>query len=362
MQTHAPLQRIAWLDFLRGLAIFLVVAFHFTTRYEQMYPAHAFPAALPFSVPFGWMGVLLFFMISGFIIYLTIQKKERVLDFLIARLSRIMPPYWAAVLFLLAIEFLHAWLFAVPYRHDRYTIVTNALMVPDLLHAPLLCGVFWSLLVEIKFYALFALLWVCVDLKKPRTFFGSFFVLWLLVFVNNFVHPILFGMVLNYFVLFWLGIAACKVLTEGLASWKYFLLVILGEITVFAYPFPEQASLIVGIGAFSILMIACDAAFRRYRLLPRVTAPVAALGLVSYSLYLLHETLGYLVLGALAHVGANPVLAVAAATAVALLAAWIGYRGVERHDRAIARRIAKLIQPLRRPLSPPLPVQAGKSP
>ena len=73
--------RIQWLDVLRGLAILLVILFHFTYVYAKIYPMNAFTNAPIFQVSFGWIGVYLFFMISGYIIYLTIQNKSGIFDF-----------------------------------------------------------------------------------------------------------------------------------------------------------------------------------------------------------------------------------------------------------------------------------------
>jgi hypothetical protein len=65
--------------------------------YEDKYPVNALGDALSVKVIFGWIGVHLFFMINGFIIYLTILAKRGATDFLVARLSRLLPPYWSAV-------------------------------------------------------------------------------------------------------------------------------------------------------------------------------------------------------------------------------------------------------------------------
>ena len=65
--SSAP--RLAQLDALRGIAALAVVLFHYTTRYDQLF-GHAQSPALSF--PYGYLGVNLFFMISGFVILMTL--------------------------------------------------------------------------------------------------------------------------------------------------------------------------------------------------------------------------------------------------------------------------------------------------
>ena len=77
------------LDALRGIAALIVVLFHFTMEREQ--------AKLGFEL--GVTGVDLFFIISGFVIYMTINKVSTTLEFVINRFTRLFPVYWSCVTF-----------------------------------------------------------------------------------------------------------------------------------------------------------------------------------------------------------------------------------------------------------------------
>src|SRR3954454_2537178 len=87
--------RFQELDVLRGLAALAVVLFHYLTRYDQIYTPRG---DVPFGFPFGTSGVELFFVISGFVIFMTLARCASASDFLISRFSRLYPTYWAAVL------------------------------------------------------------------------------------------------------------------------------------------------------------------------------------------------------------------------------------------------------------------------
>src|ERR1700679_1685854 len=79
--------RLLELDCLRGIAVTLVITFHFTLNEPNLRRYFRFDCA----------GVELFFMISGFVIFLTIEKTTNYKDFLLSRFSRLFPAYWTCV-------------------------------------------------------------------------------------------------------------------------------------------------------------------------------------------------------------------------------------------------------------------------
>ena len=90
--THPPhaAHRIAFLDGLRGIAILLVVFYHAYTRWSDIVPYGARYAHFPVA-QLGWLGVELFFMISGFVIYMTLEKCRSFGEFLYRRWLRLFP-------------------------------------------------------------------------------------------------------------------------------------------------------------------------------------------------------------------------------------------------------------------------------
>ena len=84
------------LDLLRFIAALAVVFFHYTflnaVRFNQI---PTYPILGDFS-KYGYMGVELFFMISGFVILMTTINKSPV-DFVISRVSRLYPAFWIAL-------------------------------------------------------------------------------------------------------------------------------------------------------------------------------------------------------------------------------------------------------------------------
>ena len=81
--------RIYELDAFRGIAAMAVVLYHYSTRYNEIFDVTSF---LNFS--FGWMGVPLFFILSGFVITLSVNRCKSPFEFLYRRFIRLYPTYW----------------------------------------------------------------------------------------------------------------------------------------------------------------------------------------------------------------------------------------------------------------------------
>src|ERR1700712_683651 len=92
--------RVETIDVFRGVAILMVVLYHFTARL----PATALNVTGMPAPPvfFGWAGVYFFFAISGYCIYLTLERPATISLFLARRFSRLYPAFLAAAVFLYA--------------------------------------------------------------------------------------------------------------------------------------------------------------------------------------------------------------------------------------------------------------------
>lgn len=87
--------RLQALDALRGIAALGVVLFHYLPYYHELY-GHDFTP--PEILEFGRYGVHLFFMLSGFVIFMTLQRTENAGMFALARAFRLLPALWIGIL------------------------------------------------------------------------------------------------------------------------------------------------------------------------------------------------------------------------------------------------------------------------
>lgn len=316
----------------------MVLLFHFTVRYPQKYPSFSYASPSLVSLSFGWIGVHLFFMISGFIIYMTIQKKQGPIHFLTARLARLVPPYWAAIALILGLSSLYRSAMQVELAATAPAILANLAMVPDVLHYSALDGAFWSLYVELKFYILFAVLWNFVNLRSQRVFLCSYAVIVLLTVMHNHVRHLPYGQDLSYFPIFWTGIAAYKVLHEGLNVWVYAGIAAITTASTYGYH-RHGLELLVGIPVFALMFAVVEKIFATNKRLESLFAPLSRLGRVSYSYYLVHQPVGYLVLGLLSVLAINVHLALLAAIAACLMVAVLGFTFIEQLDKPIGKTV-----------------------
>jgi len=155
--------RITFLDGHRGLAIMLVLLFHAFARWPEILPyGERFSGFPPFK--YGWLGVNLFFLISGFVILMSLEKCSSVREFLTRRWLRLFP----AMLICSAIIYATAGLF--PERPGGsptpWSLLPGLTFVEPSWWSTLsgyrvtpLEGAFWSLFVEFKFYVFAALIY-----------------------------------------------------------------------------------------------------------------------------------------------------------------------------------------------------------
>ncbi len=155
--------RIAFLDGHRGLAILLVVGFHAFSRWATRIPNGDCCAHFPLF-EFGWLGVELFFLLSGFVILMTLDRCERASVFFRRRWLRLFPAMLACSLIIYC---------SAPWFRDRPAgAPTPDSLLPGLVFMDLawvqkllrhqiqpLEGDFWSLYVEAKFYVFAALVY-----------------------------------------------------------------------------------------------------------------------------------------------------------------------------------------------------------
>jgi peptidoglycan/LPS O-acetylase OafA/YrhL len=155
-----PGRRLAGLDGLRGLAALYVVVYHVSLRAFPGYP----DAGAPFWVgwfSYGRFAVLVFIVLSGFSPALSPARDgwrlDGIWDYARRRARRILPAYWAALAFSLAV----AWLIVPQPRSgvpDAMSVLVNGLLVQNIVGAPSPNTAFWSIAVEVQLYVLLPVL------------------------------------------------------------------------------------------------------------------------------------------------------------------------------------------------------------
>ena len=154
--------RIAFLDGHRGLAILLVIGFHAFARWPALI-ANDCCASFPLF-QLGWLGVELFFLVSGFVILMTLERCASASVFLRRRWLRLFPAMLICSLLIYG---------SAPFFHERPagapdpTSLLPGWFFMELTWTRALFGhaikplesSFWTLFVEVKFYIFAALMY-----------------------------------------------------------------------------------------------------------------------------------------------------------------------------------------------------------
>ena len=152
---------VAAIDGLRGVAILMVVYQHTLATPISNWMTHTIGYSYPYIVANGWMGVGLFFMLSGFVLALpyfaNIRRLENANDFknyYRHRAMRLLPLF----VFMAIVSYLVSAARGSDYPQSLALTLTTASMFTTSEFFPRINGSFWSLMVEIWFSVLFPLL------------------------------------------------------------------------------------------------------------------------------------------------------------------------------------------------------------
>jgi len=330
--------RLAELDALRGIAVLMVLAFHYTTRVAELYPAAAWG-----GFRFGQYGVHLFFVISGFVIIMTLDRSERPADFLVARFSRLYPAYWTAILATSAF----LWLAQGPIEPPGLRqVAANFTMLQSFFKVPAVDGVYWTLEVELLFYALALAVFSAGLLRRPQLPILAWLVLSGLYYSplwpayveeHRFAGLAARLLILEYAPFFTIGVVFYR-LYQGAPAGYYGLAGAAFGLVLLHWP-PGVSLMIAAACAVLWKLAHGGFAFLRF-------APLVFLGTISYSLYLVHQKIGHAAIVALAQDGWSPaarlgaatLLSVALATAITFLIERPAMYGIRRRYKARALR------------------------
>ena len=196
--------RIYTLDLIRFFAALSVVLYHYTARLESI---ETFPV-LSNLTQYGYLGVPLFFIISGFVISLSAHSRTP-LEFAISRFVRLYPAYWVGV------TFTSIFIIIFHKKLDITQYIVNLTMLNDYFGYKDIDGIYWTLHAELKFYACVFILLFFGIFDKFKIWLG----LWLLITTLYliFQQPYFMGWFISptYSSFFIAGVGFYLVKTEG---------------------------------------------------------------------------------------------------------------------------------------------------
>lgn len=339
----AHTDRFQELDGFRAIAALAVVLSHYTVAYDSRYPNDAPPL---FFFGEGGYGVQLFFLISGFVILMTAQRARRPSDFAISRVTRLYPAYWVA----LAISVVLIVAFDIPGApRDLRTVALNATMIQRWLMVPNVDDVYWTLALEMQFYVLVFTLLVftrchlttrVLDIAASCWLATSFGIsVWAFPYshgldpqlVDTTTKIILNIVIAEYAPLFVGGAFLFLSRRNGRVHWMVYVAFALSAVNTFLLR-DVQHAIVVPLIYLTFAIVALRESTRVLRL-----PPLQWLGKISYSLYITHTHIGFVIIDLMIpYVGRN--LSMLSALVVTVFVAWVVWMVAENRLSPAWRR------------------------
>jgi peptidoglycan/LPS O-acetylase OafA/YrhL len=304
----AERRRVVGLDGIRGLAALFVVLNHVYLRAYPGYPDNHAPFwADPFI--YGRFAVVVFIVLSGFSLSIAPARSQWRLDgvrrFAHRRAWRILPPYWAAMVFSLLMTWFVVAQPGWPIPTGR-SIWVNGLLLQDVIVVPSPNRTFWSIAIEAQLYIVFPLLILMMRrlssvvmlaaVTTPVVYLG-------LRSQHGDQHAA--SLILQYTpdlaVLFAIGVAAARIVSAGdrwrRLPWHWFALLLAAPVFAIiaargsAWTLDDQRLFWVdmALGPAIGCLLAAIATQRPAHVVRALNSrPLRSLGSFSYSLYLTH--------------------------------------------------------------------------
>ncbi|HWJ72128.1 MAG TPA: acyltransferase [Kaistia sp.] len=366
---------IVFIHLLRGIAPLLVVFAHVPglwllerkTNWSvfQLYKL-VILAPMQISDGGGHLGVVIFFLISGYIISAVAVRETR-MEFLVKRVLRIFPPLFAATAVTYIIVKISEFTNIGPiYSTDASRLVDfvkSALLISWIVPSPRAISVVWSLIPELIFYAIVFILLGSMKKTPVKA------TLWMMLLYCVVVFPMrispqmaYFGYFTVYLPIFFIGRIFYLEQQRQISIRAAMALIFVCAgmfISVYNGRFPDELfrsdsgriwNYVFAIGLFYGLMVS------GLRHCPR---PIAFCADISYALYLIHLPVGIFVLNALDPSPLPFVIRTILAIAAAFGAAYLMHLVVEQPAQRWARRLIKTMKLRRQGVLPPMPAASA---
>lgn len=290
------MKRLELLDYGRLFAAISVVAFHYTFNgivNGKISSISHIPSVIEIT-KYGYLGVELFFMISGYVIFSSARNRTAA-KFAKNRAIRLYPVYWFAILF--------TSIFAMQWGGDLMSvypsqIVANFSMLQSFAGIRHVDGVYWTLVYEITFYfAVFLLLFL--GLQKHL---HSIFIYWPVLFCMALVLEVQsFPLLGGYYYYFSAG-SLFAVLAEKM-DWRAVLGLLVSYVLCVYFSAGKAYQMAESKGVeYSPLIIGLVVTFYFYLFAYQNTNQAQSLklpmsrtaGALTYPIYLIHAHFGYM--------------------------------------------------------------------
>jgi peptidoglycan/LPS O-acetylase OafA/YrhL len=300
-----PHRRVVELDALRAFAALSLIGFHFTHVFQVKF---GYVPALGFEWPFGAYGVELFFILSGYVNSMSLLRRGKPVDFVAARLIRIIP------IFMLVILANAAVLTLAPHSPANVSVgqwLANLTLMPRVFGYECIDPVMWTLQVEMMFYATLVVLFRIGGLRRYFIGWGTLLAMsltfcpWLDSFSATHSDSQWFAvatafrrlLLLDFAPLFAIGFLLYMIQTRVGKMWQNIVAIGVAAAVFHSIDHGKHNPLATLLIIVTVLMAA------KGLIAPLRFKPLVFISTISYSLYLCHNNLGCALIHHLNHAG-----------------------------------------------------------
>lgn len=291
--------RVNEIDLLRFIAAVAVMLFHYSFRGHAAddFSIVSYPLLAP-SMKYGYLGVQLFFMISGFVILMT-AAGGNLAQFTKSRIIRLYPAYWACC----TVTFLFTLALGAPRFVATFPqYLANMTMLNGFTGVPSIDGVYWSLNVELRFYILVAAILAIRRIDKSQ----MFLIAWLIISiaVEMMPNPLLrFIFFTDYSAFFIAGAEFYLIWSQGFSPTRIAMVLICWGLATYdsmAFVPTFEKLYKSDLNGFAIAAIITSFFIVMALVAAKKTGKFGeknwvAIGALTYPLYLLHQHIGYMI-------------------------------------------------------------------
>jgi peptidoglycan/LPS O-acetylase OafA/YrhL len=284
------------IDGIRGLCAMLLLLHHYT---KYIYDKNQEQDLYYHIMDYGRYGVHFFFVISGFLIFMTLEKARHPKDFIISRFSRLYPGYWVCILLTTAVSFSPYFPF---HTITLNQFLANLTMFQHWMFIEDIDGVYWTLAVELCFYVMIFLVFIARQQKNIE----RIGIVWMAIMLLNYYGAVYLSpnntININYYLpllkngtLFFGGILFYQ-LKNGPAQKRKYVLLLLTLLVHLIINSIEETMVILLVYFILYLFVTDKLQIMRGKVFYYI-------GIISYSLYLLHQYIGYVIINFLNYHG-----------------------------------------------------------
>jgi len=304
----------------------MVCFFHLYCGNVHLFPQ---PGYLKTIFSYGYLGVPIFFMISGFIIPYSLPAGYKVgqfKTFFLKRVTRIEPPYIASIILVLLLNFIGSFYNNIPLQFSWVDFLGHFIYLSNFGVGTYYNVVYWTLGIEFQFYILIGLLFTLINRSTT-----SLIIFMALLMAATFIRVDHMQLIFPYLSIFGIGILTYFYQFKKQLSFTLYM-VICSAFLVQIYYYLLPATFF----ATAFTLIALN--FWNYR-----NAVIDFFSNISFSLYLTHTTIGGKIINLglrCIHIPAERYLLFMLALGICILFAYLFYLAIEKPFILIGKRIA----------------------